>query len=87
MPKPFCNLSYITIVDAIDGICKFNPGMLLAKLDIKNAFHLLHVHPTDRHLLAMLWHDLVYMDTCLPFGLRSANKLFNPLAQILILDQ
>ena len=24
--------------DAVDDICKFHPGMLLAKLDIKNAY-------------------------------------------------
>ena len=69
VPKSLCSLSYITIDDAIDGICKFGPGMLLAKLDIKNAFCLLPMHPADRHLLAMLWYDLVYIDTCLPFGL------------------
>ena len=31
----------------------------------------------------MLWNDELYIDTCLPFGLRSAPKLFNILADFL----
>ena len=33
---------------------------MLAKMDIQNAFRLLAVHPTDRHLLGMSWTDGVY---------------------------
>jgi len=64
-------------------------GTLPAKIDIKSAFCLLPVHPFDRHLLAMKWNKGIYIDTCLPFGLRSAPKLFNILADLFtwILDQ
>ena len=41
------------------------------------------MHPADRHLLAMEWRGGVYIDTCLPFGLRSALKLFNVMADLL----
>ena len=51
--------------------------------NIKHAFRLLPVHPADRHLLTMEWNQSVYIDTCLPFGLRSAPKLFNILADLL----
>ena len=54
---------------------------LLAKIDVKSAFRLLPVHPLDRHLLAMDWDRNLYIDTCLPFRLRSAPKLFNVLAK------
>ena len=37
----------------------------------------------DRHLLGMSWTDGVYIDTCLPFGLHSAPRLFNILADLL----
>ena len=31
----------------------------------------------------MEWNQSIYIDTCLPFGLRSASKLFNILADLL----
>lgn len=42
--------------------------------------------PVHRYLLAM---DNIYIDTCLPFGFRSAPKLFNIMADLLawILEQ
>ena len=51
---------------------------------IKHAFRLPPVHPADRHL-TMEWKQSIYIDTCLPFGLRSAPKLFNILADLLYL--
>ena len=68
---------------AIRHILSLGTGSLLAKLDVKNAFRLLPVHIADRHLLAMRWNDQIYIDTCLPFGLRSAPKLFNALVDLL----
>ena len=46
-------------------------------------FRLLPVHPADRHFLAMHWKNQIFMDTSLSFGLRSAPKLFNTLANLL----
>ena len=83
IPKTLCSLSYITIDSAITAIQKFGRGTLLAKVDIKSTFRLLPVHPADRHLLAMKWNDKIFTDTCVPFGLRSAPKLFNVLADFL----
>ena len=82
IPKDLCTISYITVDTAISHILNSGPGTLLAKIDIKNAFRLLPVHPADRHLLAMKWNKHIYIDTCLPFGLRSAPKLFNILADL-----
>ena len=46
-------------------------------------FHMTPVHPADCHFPAMEWQGAIYIDTCLPFGLRSAPKLFNVLADLL----
>ena len=73
----------MTIDDAIKEIVQLGRGTLLAKIDIQNTFRLLPVHPVDRHMLWMRWNDGVYIDTCLPFGLSSAPKLFNFLADML----
>ena len=59
------------------------PRSILAKLDVKSAFHLLPVHPTDRHLLAMCWNNQIWFDTCIPYGLQWAPKLFNILVDFL----
>ena len=77
IPKPLCGLSYITIDDAINHILQTGPNILLAKINIKSAFRLLLVHPADQHLLAMKWKKQHFIDAYLPFGLRSAPKLFN----------
>ena len=63
-------------------ILKYEQHTFLAKVDIKSAFRQIPVHPADRHLLGMRWHKQVYIDSCLPFGLRSAPKLFNILADL-----
>ena len=83
IPRLLCGLSYITINNTIQKILELGTNTLLGKIYIKNAFRLLPVHPADRHLLGMEWRKHVYTDTCLPFGLRSAPKLFNILADLL----
>ena len=81
--KELCSLKYITIDDAIGYIVRMGRGTHLAKIDIRSAFRLLPVHAADRHLLGVQWKGAVFIDTCLPFGLRSVPKLFNTLADLL----
>lgn len=38
------------------------------------------VHPQDQLLLGVMWQDSVYIDKVLPFGLRSAPKIFSAVA-------
>ena len=75
-------MKYISIDDAINEILKLGPGTLLAKIDINNAFRLIPVHPADRRLLVMEWKGSLFVETCLPFGLRSALWLFNILINL-----
>ena len=55
----------------------------MAKVDIQHAYRNVPVHPDDRHLLGMEWRGRVFLDKTLPFGLRSAPKLFCALADAL----
>ena len=71
------SLSYCSIDDAYTIINKLGPGTLLSKIDLKDAFRLIPVRPTDWNLLGIHWQQNYYIDTCLPFGLRSAPYLFN----------
>ena len=52
----------------------------MAKIDLRNAFCFIPVRPQDWNLLGIKWRGKFYIDTCLPFGLRSAPFLFNQLA-------
>ena len=83
IPSSLCSIRYITIDDAVQKIIELGPGTMMAKIDIRSAFRLIPVHPADRHLLGMKWGKYTFIDTCLPFGLRSAPKLFNIMADLL----
>ena len=73
-------LSYCTVNDAYTIINKLGRGALLSKIDFKNAFGLIPVRQEDWNLLGIYWKSEYYINTCLPFGLRSAPFLFNKLA-------
>jgi len=78
-----CSLSYVS-VDTVSAIVSaLGTGSLLAKIDIEAAYRLVPVHPDDRPLLGLRWNGEVYCDAMLPFGLRSAAKIFNALADAL----
>ena len=80
IPRELCTLKYPTIEDAISRIMAYGKGALLAKIDIKHAFRNIPVHPHDRPLLGMEWGVQTLIDTVLPFGLRSAPKIFSAVA-------
>ena len=78
-----CSLQYVRVDDVAKQLLELGPGALMAKMDIKSAYRIVPVHPQDRFLLGMQWEDRVYVDAALPFGLRSAPKIFNALADAL----
>ena len=75
-----CTLSYVTVEAIAVAAEELGEGALLAKVDIESAYRLVPVHPEDRPLLAIRWKGDVYVDTRLPFGLRSAPKVFTAVA-------
>ena len=79
-----CSLSYASADDVVSMILQKRQGTLLAKLDLESAYRIIPVHPQDRHLLGMQFDGKLYVDTVLPFGLRSAPKIFSVLADGLL---
>ena len=79
-----CSIKYASVDDAVNIIQRLGRGTLLAKLDLRDAYRIVPVHPNDRPLLGMQWRDSIYIDTALPFGLRSAPKIFSALADALL---
>lgn len=71
--KDLCSLQYTTFDEAATILAKLGPGSSLAKIE---AFRNIPVHPADRPVLRMHWDGKVYLNTCLPFGLQSAPKIF-----------
>ncbi len=81
--KELVSLSYMSIDDVVAAVLSMGKGTMLAKMDVKQAFRNIPVHPSDRGLLGMHWDGRVYLDKVLPFGLRSAPLLFSVVADAL----
>ena len=78
-----CSLQYVKVDDVARKVLQLGPGTLMTKIDIKSAYRVVPVHPQDRCLLGMQWDGKVFVDSALPFGLQSAPKIFNALADAL----
>ena len=74
------SLSYVSVDDIVNTILLLGQGAMLAKIDVRSAYRVIPVHPEDRMLLGMSWKGKVYVDATLPFGLRSAPKIFTAVA-------
>ena len=75
-----CSIRYTSVDMASQIISQLGAGTQLAKLDLKDAYRIVPVHPGDRPLLGMQWKKTLYVDVVLPFGLRSAPKIFSAVA-------
>ena len=76
IPREFATVHYTSISDAIDHIISFGPHCYLAKSDIKSAFRIIPINPSDYHLLGMKWQGEYYFDKCLPMGAASSCSIF-----------
>ena len=81
--KEWCSISYVSVDSIAKQVVLLGKGTLMAKMDIKSAYRLIPVHPSDRPLLEMRWRDRLFLDKTLPCGLRSAPKIFNAVADAL----
>ena len=60
-----CSLTYTSVDDAAAEVCAMGRGTLLAKLDIKNAYRIVPVHPEDHLLLGTKWEDIHRYNTAI----------------------
>ena len=75
------SLQYLKIDDIATLISEKGAVVLLAKVDIEAAYRQIPVHPQDCPLQALKWEGRFYVDPRHPFGLRSALKIFNAVAE------
>lgn len=78
-----CSIHYATVGSAVERILQLGKNALLAKIDIEHAYRNIPIHPSDWRLLGMSWEGNRYVDTVLPFDLRSAPKIFSAIADTL----
>lgn len=63
-----CSFSYASFEDAIAKIRLCGTEALMAKADIKSAFHLLPISPAAFNSLGFHFDDCFFFDKCLPMG-------------------
>ena len=80
IPKTPFSVQYVTVDAFVAGIMAHGRGTLVAKFDVASAYRNVAIYPADRPLLGMMWCDKYYVDTTLPFGLRSAPYIFTTIA-------
>ena len=87
IPDSLCYVKYLSLDSVIHNIVQSGPGTLLAKIDLKDAYKHVLVHPEDWHLLGLTLthqgHTEYYVDITLPFGLSSAPRIFTEVADAL----
>ena len=81
--KEWCSLTYVSVDTIADQVFTLGRGTKMTKMDIKSAYRLVPVHPSDGPLLGMRWRNRLFIDKTQPFGLRSAPKIFNAVADAL----
>ena len=57
----YCSLQYASIDDAVKLIMLLGPGTQLAKLDIKDAYRIVPVHPDDHCAWALYQRGIKYL--------------------------
>ena len=81
--RQFTHVAYSSVKDAAHLMQHFGTNALLAKIDVKEAYRIIPIHPEDRPFLGLRWRDKVYVDCQLPFGLASALAIFSALGEAL----
>ena len=76
IPQDKVTVQYSTVDDAVSHIKAVGRGAYLAKTDIKSAFRIIPVHPSQHHLLGMQWNDAFFYDTTLPMGCSISCNIF-----------
>ena len=82
--EALCSIRYPTVHDSARLATRLGKEALLAKINLKNAYRIISVHPANCLLLGVKWQGQVYIDAALPFGLLSAQKFFAAVADALM---
>lgn len=74
--------TYENVPCAAKWIREMGKGCLLIKLDIKEAYRVIPIHPVDQVLQGIMHEGKLYFDRCLAFGNRASAGIFCRLADL-----
>ena len=80
IPPEFSSVKYASVDDAISHIQRQGKGCAMAKTDVRSAFCIVPVHPSDYPLLGFQWKEKWYYDKTLPMGCSSSCQIFEDLS-------
>jgi hypothetical protein len=83
IPPRYGSIVYETLQDAIRLVARAGRGAVMMKRDLKSAFRHVPVSSSDHWLLIFEWQGKYYVDMFLPFGLRTAPRIFNLFSEAL----
>lgn len=85
IPKECSEVKYACIQDAVvyikkllakSDVTSLGKSVFLAKCDIKSAFRIIPISPSEYHLLGFKWGKFFYYDKVLPMGCSSSCRIF-----------
>jgi len=71
---------YLKFSEFIKKVGELGPTYLMSKFDIKDAFRLLRVIPSEHYLLGIHYAGFYFYEQCIPFGVHSGPSLFEEFA-------
>ena len=80
IPPEFSSVKYASVDDAISHIQRQGKGCAMAKTDVRSAFRIVPIHPSDYPLLGFQWKEKWYYDKTLPMGCSSSCQIFEDLS-------
>jgi len=83
IPKEYGVIVYESVEDAMLLVARAGRGARMMKRDLKSAFRHIPVSQLDHWLLIFEWEGQFYVDMFLPFGLRTAPRVFNLFSEAL----
>ena len=81
IPSHYGQLKYARFNDALDQVRAAGRGAILIKRDLAEAFRHIPIHPADWWLFGFEWRGRKFQERFLPFGLRTAPRIFNFFAE------
>ena len=78
-----CRVKYSSLDNVITMISNLGPNAWVGKIDLKSAFRLLIVSPSDFDLLGINIEGKFYIDKCLPMGCSLSCSLFEKCSSFL----